>query len=109
MKASITEAKAPLSTLIEAAEHGEEVLKPHDTATTRPLLSVDQVTKLLQETAPKRRICVDVGAAMKMPQVAVVEFLGDRDRLHVVPAPEDALDDPFADWCKPLGDTVDFK
>lgn len=40
---------------------------------------------------------------------AAIGLLGNGHRLHVVPAPEDTLDDPFADWRKPLVDTVDIK
>ncbi|PSK84048.1 serine/threonine protein phosphatase 1 [Limimaricola soesokkakensis] len=84
------------------------VVHGHSPATTRPLLSVEEASTVLEVAGKHRAICVDVGA-MKMPQIAAVEFLGTQHRLHVAAAPADWVDDPFADWRKPLGDTVDIR
>lgn len=85
------------------------VVHGHSPATRRPLRSAEEAAQLLDVADKHRAICVDAGAAMKMPQVAAVEFLGTQHRLHVANAPADWVDDPYAAWRKPLGDAVDIR
>ena len=84
------------------------VVHGHSPATTRPLVSTAEANQVLEVAARHRSVCVDVGA-MRVPQVAAVEFLGDQHRLHVAPAPADALDDPWADLRRLSGGSVDFR
>lgn len=62
------------------------VIHGHTPATIRPIEHTERALDLLDHSATLGRICLDAGA-MRLPQVACVEFLGDQHRLHIAEAP----------------------
>lgn len=62
------------------------VIHGHTPATTQPLDDPREAAELLDVVEAFGCICLDAGA-MRRPQVAAVEFRGDRHRLHIAEAP----------------------